>query len=609
MRALRPILLSLALTLGFGSAQASASLAPSAPWTDNGSLFAYGPQAPYRLYSPIDQRALRKAGRQERWQEARQRRAERKERAERRAQRKKEQERRRKLDAGSLATARATAHVKPVDPKRVTEGQFEATAYGPPWDCATCMEGTGITATGTRLGENPGPYKKLYIVATDPSVIPTGAWVYVWPNPFGYRGAFKADDVGGAIKGRKLDFYDWRGRKTQNDWGRRQVTVTAAKGPGLGAGDSKLGRLAYRYVKQQSRLLELTGQITDQRELIAAAQEERREAQRKAQVTQERLDEMTDRLLKAQDELDRQTRLYLRLTRGVSISPDAQASGSTDELLRYAADSDDQDAVLVWAAASHLMNRKTKMLGDLQAASARLKVLQSRSLVLHRQRERQVQKARRAEQRLQGAKEKLQKALSRNRKASRKLEADLKKMGVGDGKGPIELTDLLVDPRFSPPDAARLLGNLTLAQRLVLLARREYDKGVRETPDGSNESPDIARYRTAVALSWPNTAWCAYFTSYIARRAGAPMGYKGEGFAAVAAARAWAQQEGTYFPSTGSRSPKAGDIVFWPEHIGLVVSVKGQTITTIEGNSSNRVSLNTHSRGSVMGFARLKDPK
>ena len=50
------------------------------------------------------------------------------------------------------------------------------------------------------------------MVAVDPALIGHGQLVYLWPNPFGWRGPFLAADTGGAIQGRRIDFYDWRGR-------------------------------------------------------------------------------------------------------------------------------------------------------------------------------------------------------------------------------------------------------------------------------------------------------------------------------------------------------------------------------------------------------------
>src|SRR3954462_6087932 len=63
------------------------------------------------------------------------------------------------------------------------------------------------------------------MIATDPSAIAHGTFVYIWPNPFGWKGPFFAADTGGAILSRRVDFYDWRGRGSQYGWGTRTVTV------------------------------------------------------------------------------------------------------------------------------------------------------------------------------------------------------------------------------------------------------------------------------------------------------------------------------------------------------------------------------------------------
>ncbi|MDO8208992.1 3D domain-containing protein [Conexibacter sp. CPCC 206217] len=98
-------------------------------------------------------------------------------------------------------------------------GNWLSTSYGPPWNA---MEGTGVTATGTDLR----PARPAYVIAVDPALIPLGSLVHARPNPFGDpRIVFVADDTGGAILGRHIDFYDWRGREFQEGWGRRQVDV------------------------------------------------------------------------------------------------------------------------------------------------------------------------------------------------------------------------------------------------------------------------------------------------------------------------------------------------------------------------------------------------
>src|SRR3954452_17303341 len=62
-----------------------------------------------------------------------------------------------------------------------------------------------------------------------------------------------------------------------------------------------------------------------------------------------------------------------------------------------------------------------------------------------------------------------------------------------------------------------------VAHRLVKDAQAELARNVREVPDGSNNSRDISRYRTATAGAMRGAPWCAYFASYIAKKAGVPL--------------------------------------------------------------------------------------
>lgn len=107
-------------------------------------------------------------------------------------------------------------------------GDWIATAYGPPWNS---LQGWGVTASGIDLR----PARPAYIVAVDPRVISLGSRVHVRPNPFGDPDiVFAAEDTGGAIKGKRIDFYDWRGRRYQYGWGRRAVEVQYARATGTG---------------------------------------------------------------------------------------------------------------------------------------------------------------------------------------------------------------------------------------------------------------------------------------------------------------------------------------------------------------------------------------
>ena len=153
--------------------------------------------------------------------------------------------------------------------------------------------------------------------------------------------------------------------------------------------------------------------------------------------------------------------------------------------------------------------------------------------------------------------------------------------------------------------AALPAGN-TPAARMVALAQGEV--GQAEQPPGSNNSPRIAQYRAATAGAPGPGPWCAYFTSWLARSAGVPVGEHGQGFGSVDALYAWAQRTGRAVPASSGQDPRPGDLIVWDEHIGMVESVRPDgSIQTIEGNSSDRVSQRTYGPdgGGATGYVRL----
>src|ERR1700754_2826762 len=131
--------------------------------------------------------------------------------------------------------------------------------------------------------------------------------------------------------------------------------------------------------------------------------------------------------------------------------------------------------------------------------------------------------------------------------------------------------------------------------------------GQAEMPPGSNDSPRIAEYRSAVqgAVVGP---WCADFASWCAAQAGTPLGENGEGFQSVSSLWSWAEGSGRAVPAA-SGTPEAGDLIVWGgEHVGLVESVDPDgTIHTIEGNSSDEVAQRTYPPGEsgATGYVRL----
>lgn len=103
---------------------------------------------------------------------------------------------------------------KPAANEEKAEGKtisVSATAY-----TAGCDGCSGVTSTGVDLNKNPN----AKVIAVDPKVIPLGTEVYV--EGYGYA---VAADIGGAIKGNKIDVHV----PSKNDayaWGVRTVNVT-----------------------------------------------------------------------------------------------------------------------------------------------------------------------------------------------------------------------------------------------------------------------------------------------------------------------------------------------------------------------------------------------
>jgi hypothetical protein len=147
-------------------------------------------------------------------------------------------------------------------------------------------------------------------------------------------------------------------------------------------------------------------------------------------------------------------------------------------------------------------------------------------------------------------------------------------------------------------------GGGSAGQRMLAAAQAEL--GQAEQPPGSNDSPRIAEYRTATAGSGVGP-WCAYFVSWAAAQAGAPVGEQAQGFGAVSALHDWGQRTGRALPA--GTTPQPGDIIVWGgRHIGIVEAVLPDgRIQTIEGNSSDQVSRRTYGPdgGGATGYVRL----
>ncbi len=149
-----------------------------------------------------------------------------------------------------------------------------------------------------------------------------------------------------------------------------------------------------------------------------------------------------------------------------------------------------------------------------------------------------------------------------------------------------------------------------LAQQVVEIALAEV--GIKEG------TPECNKYFEGSGITC-STAWCAAFTRWVFKRAGAEVGggnrAKGVG--------EWFEKNKFFFRWNEQYRPQPGDIFVkgregsgttWTGsgHIGIVVAVNGYSIETVEGNSGNKVSKNTYSDYSLIpqliGFGRFTDP-
>jgi CHAP domain-containing protein len=97
----------------------------------------------------------------------------------------------------------------------------------------------------------------------------------------------------------------------------------------------------------------------------------------------------------------------------------------------------------------------------------------------------------------------------------------------------------------------------------------------------------------------PDKAWCVVFIWWVMRHAGVPATVfprKASVFRAQdGGVRAWFKARDRYM--SPSSMPTKGDLViFKKSHIGIVENVEGNTISTVEGNASDRVRRHSYNR-------------
>lgn len=145
-----------------------------------------------------------------------------------------------------------------------------------------------------------------------------------------------------------------------------------------------------------------------------------------------------------------------------------------------------------------------------------------------------------------------------------------------------------------------MLAKNVVAQAQAWLGRNEGSAGHKEIIDIYNSHKPLPR---GYKVKFPTDDWCAAFVSAIAVKLGCTDIIPTE--CSCGRMIELLQAKGV-FDENDARVPNPGDIIFydwgdsgkgdnrgWPEHVGIVEKVSGNTITVIEGNISNTVGRRT----------------
>lgn len=139
-----------------------------------------------------------------------------------------------------------------------------------------------------------------------------------------------------------------------------------------------------------------------------------------------------------------------------------------------------------------------------------------------------------------------------------------------------------------------------IATEMIRIA--EAQRGTKEEPDGSNYTKFHEEFKVA-----KDTPWCGLFVTWVAKKTQLSNG--SNLFDSIINSKNHPQanwysvdmtiqffntdQQLDYYKSKskgGSYTPKKGDYIFFNQHVGIVSNVRDGYVTTIEGNSENKVT-------------------
>lgn len=149
-----------------------------------------------------------------------------------------------------------------------------------------------------------------------------------------------------------------------------------------------------------------------------------------------------------------------------------------------------------------------------------------------------------------------------------------------------------------------------MIEKLIEVAEGEI--GICE-PEGDDKY--IKYYNETGGMNFDmNVAWCAIFVTWCKAQAGIDKRIIPH-FASCDFGKDWFKKRGLYKKGRaygGNYQPKRGDIIFFSSkydendatHVGIVTNLSGNAVSTIEGNTSNKVARRSYSVASkyIIGY-------
>lgn len=122
------------------------------------------------------------------------------------------------------------------------------------------------------------------------------------------------------------------------------------------------------------------------------------------------------------------------------------------------------------------------------------------------------------------------------------------------------------------------------------------------TAEPSGDDQFIQAYNKSVGTTFNMaTPWCAMFITYIARMCGVPTTVIPNFASCSVAVNTFFKPRGWFKDAKSGYIPQPGDLIFYdwdldknPNHVGMVASVSGGKVNTIEGNTSDPTKKNKY---------------